>query len=72
MLKATSCGSAGVRLVSSDHGLFHDRRRALILINPYISLIGPLEANERKTKEFSKDEANLKMSSTKWQSSQQH
>ena len=40
---AGEIGSAGVRLVSWDHGLFHDRRRALILINPDILLIGPLE-----------------------------
>ena len=57
--------------LNSDHGLFHDlnHRRALILINPDISLTGPLETKpKRKTKEFSKDEANFKMPSTKWQS----
>ena len=50
--------------MNSDHGLFHDlnHRRALILINPDISLTGPLET---KPKEKQK---NFKMSSTKWQS----
>ena len=52
---AGEIGSAGVRLVSSDHDLFHDRRRALILINPYISLIGPLETKPKeKQKNFQK------------------
>ena len=37
-------------LVNSDHGLFHDlnRRRALILINPDLSLIGPLETKPKE------------------------
>ena len=68
---AGEIGSAGVRLVSSDHGLFHglNRRRALILINPDTSLIGPLETKHKeKQKNFQKDEANFKMSSTMWQS----
>ena len=39
-----------VRLVNSDHGLFYDlnRRRALILINPDKSLIGPLETKPKE------------------------
>ena len=45
---AGEIGSTGVRLVSSDHGLFHDRRRALVLINPYISLIGSLETKPKE------------------------
>ena len=66
---AGEIGSVGVRLVSSDHGLFHDPRRALILINPHILLIWTIgNKAQRKTKEFSRDEANLKMSSTQWQS----
>ena len=52
-----------VQLVSSDHGLFHDlnRRRALILINPDISLIGPLETKPKeKQKNFQKMKQILK------------
>ena len=52
-----------VRLVSSDHGLFHDlnRRRALILINSDISLIGPLETKPKeKQKNFQKMKQILK------------
>ena len=46
---AGEIGATGVRLVSSDHGLFHDlnRRWALILINPDTSLIGPLETKPK-------------------------
>ena len=60
---AGEIGSAGVRLVSSDHGLFHDlnRRRALILINPDTSLIGPLETKPKeKQKNFQKMKQILK------------
>ena len=43
--------------LNSDHGLFHDlnHRRALILINPDISLTGPLETKPKeKQKNFQK------------------
>ena len=46
-----------------------DHHRALISTNPGILLIGPLETKPKeKKKHFSKDEVNLKMSPTKWQS----
>ena len=48
-------------------GLSHDHRLAFILTNPDILLIGPLET-KLEEKQFTKDEVNLKMSFTKWQS----
>ena len=35
-------------IISSDHGLSHDHRRALIWTNPDKSLIGPLETNPKE------------------------
>ena len=49
--------------LNSDHGLFHDlnHRRALILINPDISLTGPLETKPKeKQKNFQKMKQILK------------
>ena len=49
--------------MNSDHGLFHDlnHRRALILINPDISLTGPLETKPKEQqKNFQKMKQILK------------
>ena len=63
--------------LNSDHGLFHDlnHRRALILINPDISLTGPLETKpkeKQKMKQKMKQILKCRLQSGSHFVSQQH